>query len=62
MIKNLSPGYLRIGGTMADRIKFHTGYLQDLKINSKQNQVICTFGKEKCVSSNQNYVLSGRIF
>lgn len=58
MIRNLSPGYMRIGGTMADRIKFSRGNLQQFK----QNSVTCIFERDRCLLPNQNYVLSGRIF
>ncbi|GJQ65491.1 hypothetical protein Trydic_g7595 [Trypoxylus dichotomus] len=62
MMKNLSPGYLRIGGTMADRLIFVTNYLQTEKyFINQQDGSNCAYEELQCsLESRPNFTLSDR--
>ncbi|GJQ65492.1 hypothetical protein Trydic_g7596 [Trypoxylus dichotomus] len=62
MIKNLGPGYLRIGGVMADRLKFIEGDILSVKADvHEQDGSDCAYIRQRCVlHSNQYFTLSDK--
>lgn len=63
-MRNLAPGYLRIGGTMADRLIFTTNDTQSLQtFNVEQDGNDCAYENIQCLSeSRPNFTMSRKIF
>ncbi|KAI4463089.1 heparanase [Holotrichia oblita] len=59
MMTNLSPGYLRIGGTMADRLIFVTNQTQSRKVSTDvQDGSDCAYEEMQCsLGSRSNFTL-----
>lgn len=62
MMKNLSPGYLRIGGTMADRLIFVTNQTQSRKVlMDVQDGSDCAYEQRHCsLGSISTFTLLGK--